>query len=322
MSLLTFASTAFALFPLTYGQGPIGLNLSAKPKCVDGLQIITSSGTHQSGYSTIGGLTEEIKNGIPNSASVAVEYPHSEAPYEGSVASGIQNVTAYIKHYVDNCPDVRLGLIGYSQGAQISLSAVCGWPGGVTQSTQTFGEIQPLPLRYRNNIVGIVTYGDPTHSLPNAFDRGNSTTDGEFARPLGSALGSCAFFSNKIASWCDHGDQFCDNCPPPANDDVPNPRGCDINVHHTYWNIYNTDATNFMKQRYHEMFPASPLTPTASGGSGSSPTETSTPASSASASGSANPTQPSQGSGAGNLQVPALMAFAAISLLYISSSLV
>lgn len=114
---LLLATTAVAQYP----------DLSNPPKCVDGVQVITSCGTGQTGYGTLDALTQNILNAIPNSASVALDYPADQDPYYSSVNSGVNVLSSYISYYVDACPNVQLVLLGYSQGAHVSLGYIrCG----------------------------------------------------------------------------------------------------------------------------------------------------------------------------------------------------
>lgn len=261
MHFLHLARSAL-LLPLITAQ----VDFDSTPECPKGVQVITAAGTGQKdkndGYGTIDGLTQDMLDSIEGSSSVALQYPADLNPYEGSVQQGIVNMTAYIRHFVDACPNIQLVLLGYSQGAQVSLSTICGWP----DDRYNFYPTDRLEQRYRDNILAVLSYGDPTHTVPTAFDKGNSSHDGIFPR----LTGECNFFRNKIASWCDHGDEFCDACPPPANSHVPNPRGCSKDVHASYWDIYNGDAVHWLGQKYKQANPQSPTPnpPTSTSSSG------------------------------------------------------
>lgn len=223
---LQYLTTLATLLSSTFAQ----VNFDATPQC-SRIQIIAACGTYQSGYGTLESLVDSMKGAIPGSSSVALEYPaasSAQTPYRESVQAGVTNMTRYIEYFVDGCPNTQLLLVGYSQGAQVSLTSLCGWQASA-DTTVAFPSSDALPSKYSGAIIGVVSFGDPTHNYPTSFDKGTSTHAGIFPR----AVGECAAYSSKIASWCNIGDTFCDDCPP-VGAGAPNPRGCDPNVHLEY----------------------------------------------------------------------------------------
>lgn len=234
-----YITTALAtLLSATFAQ----VNFDATPRC-SRIQIIAACGTYQSGYGTLEPLVDSMKAAIPGSASVALEYPaasNAQISYRDSVQSGVMNMTRYIEYFVDGCPNTQLLLVGYSQGAQVSLTSMCGWDRSA-DTTVAFPSSDPLPQKYSDAIIGVVSFGDPTHNVPTAFNRGTSTHAGIFPR----TPHECGPYKNKIASWCNAGDTFCDDCPV-AGAGQSNPRGCDPNVHLEYPQTDSGHAMNFV----------------------------------------------------------------------------
>lgn len=69
----------------------------------------------QSSYSPTSAVTRE-----------SVTYPATLQNYASSSAQGTKAVTKQLTAYVNRCPDAKIVLLGYSQGAQIILDSLCG----------------------------------------------------------------------------------------------------------------------------------------------------------------------------------------------------
>lgn len=80
-------------------------------------RIFAARGTGQSaGVGSIGITANQMKLFARFATVEAVQYPASYTPtYLGSVKIGATNLQAMIKDAVDECPNVRIVLLGYSQ---------------------------------------------------------------------------------------------------------------------------------------------------------------------------------------------------------------
>jgi hypothetical protein len=98
--------------------------------CAQGLYIVSSRGTgEQQGIGVAGTLIgRPVAEQIKGSKVVALEYPATLASpsYPLSVGNGTHNLTELLQDYHKSCPDGKIALIGYSQGAQVSLDTLCG----------------------------------------------------------------------------------------------------------------------------------------------------------------------------------------------------
>lgn len=89
---------------------------------------------------TVRGLNEPLTNGpiqplvnatiavLPGSDVTPVPYSASNGYpfYSTSVDEGAANTVAYITQYAKDCPRSSIVVLGYSEGAQAVMSAVCG----------------------------------------------------------------------------------------------------------------------------------------------------------------------------------------------------
>jgi acetylxylan esterase len=118
-----------------------------RQSCVSGLYIIAARGSNEDpGEGKVGQVSELIKNAVPGSTSVAVDYPAAiiddDSFYPLSVSEGIDDTIEKITSYVDTCgSSSRIVLLGYSQGGNVMTDTLSG--GGLKPD--------PLPETYRTN---------------------------------------------------------------------------------------------------------------------------------------------------------------------------
>ena len=118
-----------------------------------------------------GAVADLVQNRIPDSASIAVNYPASitDPEYQNSVTDGINDTIQKIQNYVDACgDDSNIVLIGYSQGGNVHTDVLAG---GVDKPA-------PLSSAYAQYISAVTVFGDPTYTKGQSFDVGNATKSG------------------------------------------------------------------------------------------------------------------------------------------------
>ncbi|KAJ5414748.1 cutinase [Penicillium cosmopolitanum] len=149
------------------------------------VHLFVARGTSESpGDGSIGSLADLVLQGNPGATQEAIDYPALAFPvYIADVSIGIKAVTDQFARYTSSCPDSTLVLIGYSQGAQIMLDALCGsgsiLKGGI--GTPTITESQG------KKIAAVVGYGDPGHTAGESWNQGTAKENG--ARGLGTDHG-------------------------------------------------------------------------------------------------------------------------------------
>ncbi|KAF2094761.1 cutinase, partial [Rhizodiscina lignyota] len=174
--------------------------------CVSGVYIISARGSNEDpGEGKMAQVSTLIKNAVPGSTSVAVDYPAAiisdDSIYPESVTDGINDTIDKITAYVGACgSSSRIVLLGYSQGGNVMTDVLAG---GVDKPA-------PLSSTYKSNIVGVAVFGDPTFTVGQSFDAGSSTSSGIFARSSdGASLALLNTYASVIQSYCDSGDPFC-----------------------------------------------------------------------------------------------------------------
>jgi acetylxylan esterase len=125
--------------------------------CYSGVYMIVGRGTDEDpGEGKPGAVADAVAAQIPNSASVAVDYPASaiDPPYPTSVTDGINNAISLVEDYVNACgSSSRIVLIGFSQGGNVMTDMLAG------------GVDKPTPLSTDYTQYSTFSCLDSTHSV-------------------------------------------------------------------------------------------------------------------------------------------------------------
>ncbi|KAL9090039.1 MAG: hypothetical protein Q9159_002207 [Coniocarpon cinnabarinum] len=183
--------------------------------CATGVHIIVTRGsTEPQGDGETASLSTLIQQQIPGSDDYATVYPALLDPYQQSEGNGTQAILTEVQQYVTSCPDTKIVLLGWSQGGQTELDALCG------TSEANFTATAPLDPKYGKNIAAVIAYGDPSRAIGQSYNVGNAT-------------------DAQMSSYCDIGDPFC------ASGDI-------LDVHLQYFDKYNTAAAKFVVDKVND----------------------------------------------------------------------
>jgi len=194
------------------------------------VKIITArASTEAAGEGITGALVTQIINSSnQNVARASVSYPATLNNYNSSSLQGINALKSQLTSEVQACPNEKIVLAGYSQGAHVVGDVVAGGQGGSLGTA-----VAPVATNISSHVVAIVQFGDPRHVINQAFDQGSSRRNGLFPRSAGQLQLLNAFGAGKIQSFCDNGDSFCDS-------------GNSVQVHLTYLNRDQNAAASFV----------------------------------------------------------------------------
>jgi cutinase len=122
--------------------------------------VVFARGTNDApGLGNVGGAFVDSLRGKVGGRSVgayAVVYPAS-FDFLAS-ADGANDASAHIQYMVDNCPNTRLVLGGYSQGAAI-IDVISAVP------IPAIGFNNPLPPNVPDHVAAIAVFGNPSAKL-------------------------------------------------------------------------------------------------------------------------------------------------------------
>jgi len=196
--------------------------------CADVAIITARASTEAAGEGITGNLVTQIINtSNQNVSRASVSYPATLNNYNSSSLQGINALKTQLTTEVTNCPNEKIVLLGYSQGAHVVLDVLGGGQGG-SLGTAT----PPIASNISSHVTVVATFGDPRHVPNQAFDLGTSRRNGLFPRSA-TQLQVLSGFASKIEAFCDTNDEFCDS-------------GASLNVHLTYLNRDQNAAASFV----------------------------------------------------------------------------
>ena len=194
--------------------------------------IVARASTEAQGDGVIGALATLIQGDVNATVSQeAVVYPATLNNYASSVGKGDSAMAADIENAVSACPNEKIVLLGYSQGAQVVGDVLAGGGG----SSLGVAETAPIPAADAAKVIAAIQFGDPRHQ-PNLSPIDLGTDPGAQGIFKVGADQSRAAFGAILRSWCDTGDPFCAG-------------GNNLNAHLQYTNKYDTAANTFVAGR-------------------------------------------------------------------------
>jgi hypothetical protein len=229
VGLLTVAAAGgLAAVALVTSNQAGAVSAPSGTECAD-VHVITARGsTERPGEGSTGALVGQIVDSSDQTVSRAsVDYPATLGNYGRSSAQGVTALTTQLTDQVRECPDQKIVLTGFSQGAHVVLDVLGGGGGGALGAATP-----PIDPSIASQVTAVVTFGDPRHVEDQPFNLGTSNRDGLFPRSAGQ-LRTLAGFADRIQAYCDNGDTFCD-------------RGVNIAVHRTYLDRHQNDAAEFV----------------------------------------------------------------------------
>jgi cutinase-like protein len=139
---------------------PIGdLATASADDCPD-IEVVFARGTNDApGLGNVGGAFVDAlrsKVGGRSVGAYAVNYPASFDFL--AAAGGANDASAHIRYMVNNCPNTRLVLGGYSQGAAV-IDVISAVP------IPAVGFDNPLPPNVPDHVAAIAVFGNPSAKL-------------------------------------------------------------------------------------------------------------------------------------------------------------
>ena len=178
---MPLAAGALMVAPSTV---PAGVPSASATDCPD-VEVIFARGTGEpAGLGRVGNaLVDSLRQNTGlNIDTYGVNYPAGRLQLGGG--DGANDTINRVKNVVQQCPDTKIVLGGYSQGASV-IDIVAGVPvGGVTWGSS-------LPPQYVDNIAAVATFGNIA---------------GRSGSPLSS---QSALLGSKAIDLCNPGDPIC-----------------------------------------------------------------------------------------------------------------
>lgn len=211
----------------------LGFAGQASANCAQGVHVISIRGEGETpnghGYGMVKSLVDQIKNTIPGSSSVAVNYNNQGTTMESNSAA-VHHIKHHIKTYARRCPHTKMVITGYSEGAGITMNTFCGTlnPG--------WNFTWPLDPKFQKNIAAVVVYGDYTRAAAQPFNRGTCRHSSPWPRQHNQF---CHRWTGKLHSYCHADDPACCST------------GRIQQAHYSYFKINDAEAALWVRGRYH-----------------------------------------------------------------------
>ena len=113
-------------------------------ECSD-VHLFVARGSNEEIPGRQGALAEALCAAVPGCSSEDVQYPATLNDYCSSVSAGVVAATKAVEAYAAACPDAKLVLTGYSQGAHLVGDALSGAGGVMGNANCTQATNPPLP---------------------------------------------------------------------------------------------------------------------------------------------------------------------------------
>ncbi|KAB8230450.1 cutinase [Aspergillus alliaceus] len=183
------------------------------------------------GFGAAGDIVNLILEAHPSATSEAIDYPAAGGDFNAySVRRGAQAVATQVSDYANRCPETKLVLVGYSQGAHIIDDAMC--EGGDTYMGIS-NITAPIPIAVGSHVKAMIWMGSPRHTPGAPYNVGTSNAPGFDPRLTGQI---CAPYTNIIQSYCDDADPYCSD-------------GDNETLHMNYGQTYGLAALQFVNNQ-------------------------------------------------------------------------
>jgi len=155
IAIAALAASVLALAPAAAGPGT-GLPSAHADACPD-VEVVFARGTDQpAGIGPVGQAFVDSLRGRIGGRSLGVYAVNYPATHDFlAAANGANDASAHIQYMMANCPNTRLVLGGYSQGAAI-IDVVTSVP------FPAVGFDNPLPPNAPDFIAAVAVFGNPT----------------------------------------------------------------------------------------------------------------------------------------------------------------
>ncbi|KAH0844089.1 hypothetical protein AYO21_02156 [Fonsecaea monophora] len=156
--------------------------------------------------------------------------------YCESANAGAYAGQAQLRAYAERCPDSKLVLLGYSQGAAVVGDMLGGGGGPIFGCDQAWNPSLPRDTAPGSKIAAVVAMGDPRFTADQPYNIGRGSTYNGTAPRSGQQLDDLNVYEDITAMWCNAGDPVCAVGSDPVN----------ITAHWSYYDQYSVVASEWV----------------------------------------------------------------------------
>ncbi|KAK9799899.1 putative Cutinase [Seiridium cardinale] len=157
--------------------------------------------------------------------------------YCGAVYEGATNGYAQLNDYNSRCPDAKLVISGYSQGAQV-VSDILGGGGGIFYNGCVEDETPQLSVTSDAGkmVKAVLTFGNVRHTADQPYNYESGSADNSYFPRPSSQLALLDTYQDLWRDYCVSGDPIC-------------AQGDFVNAHLTYFDNFTTEAAEWVKEK-------------------------------------------------------------------------
>ncbi|KAK7943524.1 acetylxylan esterase precursor [Apiospora aurea] len=232
VSALALAQAAAA------APAPSAMPRQAPANCTH-VQVFVARGSLEEIPGRQGKLVDAVCKDMPagmTCASTDIQYPATFDAYCKSVGSGVAFALKAVEDYAKACPDSKMVLTGYSQGAHLMGDVLSGAGGLIPNQNCTQAKTAPLAADVAKKVAAVTLFGDVRHTGNQTYNLAEGAGKSGILPRVGAQLTGLNVYSNKIHSWCNGQDPVCSS-------------GNDMNQHLTYFDQFTPDAAAFIKSK-------------------------------------------------------------------------
>ncbi|KAJ9316528.1 CAZyme family CE5 [Paecilomyces variotii] len=222
---------------LTTGHAVWATQITERTQSCSSVHFFLARGTSEPYPGTQGQLVNATCSQLSNCDYEDIIYPATSNSTDGfcwSVESGVQNGTQQLIDYANRCPDSKLVISGYSQGAQV-VTDILGGGGGQLWDLckQSASAALDTSTNASRNLAAAIVFGDTRHTANQSYNLLSGWDINGYAIRTQNMLDALDVYASRIRSYCDKNDPIC--C-----------RGHDLNTHLTYLTNYTDDAASWL----------------------------------------------------------------------------
>ncbi|KIW05903.1 uncharacterized protein PV09_03097 [Verruconis gallopava] len=239
-SVLAAGASAVAAFPFpSLFRRAVEERQSSDAPCTD-VHIFLSKGWNETYPGRLGKLAGAICYGIDSCDYEDILFYNTPGnSYCESVSEGSANGVAQMTAYAARCPNSKLVLSGYSQGAHVAGNVLGGgggyFSGDCTVATNAGIDPSTSP---GNQLKAALLFGDVEHVADQPYNVLSGAPYNSNDPRSGDQLANLNKFSSILRSYCDVADPVCA---------AQGPGPFDVNKHLDYFDIYSDDAAGWVK---------------------------------------------------------------------------
>ncbi|KAH7024438.1 Alpha/Beta hydrolase protein [Microdochium trichocladiopsis] len=233
--LASIATTALLLLAGTQAS-PLG-DLAERQAACQSVHVFIARGSTEPYPGRQGALATAICSGISSCGYEDITYPATFDNYCTSAQAGVVNGKAAITAYAARCPNAKLVLTGYSQGAHVIGDILGGGGGNLGSCTQQTSTGLSRTSSPGNKIAAALFFGDVRHVASQSYNTGSGAAGAGMWPRSSSQLSSLNTYSSVMRSWCLSGDNVCAA------------GGRDPSAHTSYFNVFTQEAAAWVKTK-------------------------------------------------------------------------